>query len=96
MFVNRGIYTDKGWTAVQHDTAHRGRSMHRRRSTQDVWELYGPDDWTQAHDLAQAESRRNWLNCSDSGSSKPSNTTSCRSTTVPSSDSIPTWPVVRS
>jgi arylsulfatase len=33
----------------------------------DVWELYGPDDWTQAHDLAAenpeklAELQRLWL-----------------------------------
>jgi arylsulfatase len=23
----------------------------------DVWELYGPDDWTQAHDLAAEQPR---------------------------------------
>jgi arylsulfatase A-like enzyme len=33
----------------------------------DVWELYGPDDWTQAHDLAKenpqklADMQRLWL-----------------------------------
>jgi arylsulfatase A-like enzyme len=49
MFVNRGIY-HQGWTAVT------------RHSTpwvmepppgidEDVWELYGPDDWTQARNI---------------------------------------------
>jgi arylsulfatase A-like enzyme len=56
MFVNRGIY-HQGWTAVT------------RHSTpwlmdppppidDDVWELYAPDDWTQARDLAAAQPER--------------------------------------
>ena len=65
MFGNRGIYHN-GWTAV---------TKHRTPWTtdtpppfnDDVWELYGPDDWTQAHDLAAenpdklAELQRLWL-----------------------------------
>ena len=50
MFVNRGIY-HKGWTAVtRHSTPWLMAEMPPLDS--DVWELYGPDDWTQAHDLA--------------------------------------------
>jgi arylsulfatase len=50
MFVNRGIYHE-GWTAVtRHSTPW---LMHEMPDiAEDVWELYGPDDWTQAHDLA--------------------------------------------
>jgi hypothetical protein len=50
MFVNRGIY-HKGWTAV---TRHSLPWVVTEVPAldDDVWELYGPDDWTQAHDLA--------------------------------------------
>jgi hypothetical protein len=51
MLCNRGIY-HKGWTAV---TRH-GIPWHvtgtSGRLADDVWELYGTTDWTQAHDLA--------------------------------------------
>lgn len=50
MFGNRGIYAD-GWSAcTKHMTP-----WHRtpdRGLEDDLWELYGPGDWTQAHDLA--------------------------------------------
>jgi arylsulfatase A-like enzyme len=50
MFVNRGIYHE-GWTAVtRHSIPWLMAEM--PDITDDVWELYGPDDWTQAHDLA--------------------------------------------
>jgi hypothetical protein len=56
MFGNRGIYY-KGWSAV---TKHRtpwvmvGQKM--VAFDDDIWELYdGSTDWTQAHDLAQAQ-----------------------------------------
>ena len=50
MFVNRGIY-HQGWTAV---TRHSIPWVlgELPAIADDVWELYGPDDWTQAHDLA--------------------------------------------
>ena len=49
-FVNRGIY-HQGWTAVtRHSTPWVVEPL--RPYDEDVWELYGPDDWTQAHDLA--------------------------------------------
>jgi len=50
MFVNRGIYHE-GWTAVtRHSIPWLTAEM--PDIADDVWELYGPDDWTQAHDLA--------------------------------------------
>ncbi len=50
MFVNRGIYHN-GWTAVtRHSIPWLTTDM--PAFDDDVWELYGPDDWTQAHDLA--------------------------------------------
>jgi arylsulfatase len=50
MFCNRGIY-DQGWTAVtRHSIPWVTTAM--PAFDDDVWELYGPDDWTQAHDLA--------------------------------------------
>jgi arylsulfatase len=54
MFVNRGIY-HKGWTAVtRHSTpwpTPGGFSL--PVYDDDTWELYAPDDWTQAHDLSK-------------------------------------------
>jgi arylsulfatase len=50
MFCNRGIYHE-GWTAVtRHSIPWVLTEM--PAFDDDVWELYGPDDWTQAHDLA--------------------------------------------
>ena len=50
MFCNRGIYHN-GWTAVtRHSTP--WVMAEAPAFDDDVWELYGPDDWTQAHDLA--------------------------------------------
>jgi arylsulfatase len=50
MFCNRGIYHE-GWTAVtRHSIPWVATEM--PAFADDVWELYGPDDWTQAHDLA--------------------------------------------
>ena len=64
MFGNRGIYHN-GWTAV---TKHRTPWLADQPSLdKDVWELYGPDDWSQAHNLAAdnpeklAELQRLWL-----------------------------------
>jgi len=51
MFVNRGIYHN-GWTAVtRHSVPWVMTEM--PAYDDDVWELYGPDDWTQAHNLAE-------------------------------------------
>jgi arylsulfatase A-like enzyme len=62
---NRGIY-HKGWTAV---TKHRTPWTTEAPPAfdDDIWELYGPDDWTQAHDLVKenpqklADMQRLWL-----------------------------------
>ena len=65
MFGNRGLY-HQGWTAV---TRHNipWTTDPSPAFDDDVWELYGPDDWTQSHDLAAeqpaklAELQRLWL-----------------------------------
>jgi arylsulfatase A-like enzyme len=64
MMGNRGIY-HQGWTAV---TKHRTPWLvDAPPFDEDTWELYGPDDWTQARDLAEenpeklAELQRLWL-----------------------------------
>jgi arylsulfatase len=56
MFCNRGIYHE-GWTAV---TRHSVPWMFSEMPAldDDLWELYGPDDWTQAHDVAAREPER--------------------------------------
>ncbi|MET0997929.1 MAG: sulfatase-like hydrolase/transferase, partial [Marmoricola sp.] len=56
MFVNRGIY-HKGWTAV---TRHSIPWLLAESPPidADVWELYAPDDWTQANDLAEEQSEK--------------------------------------
>jgi arylsulfatase A-like enzyme len=51
MFVNRGIY-HRGWTAVtRHSIPFISEPL--PAFDDDVWELYSPDDWTQAHDLSK-------------------------------------------
>ena len=64
MFGNRGLF-HKGWTAV---TKHRTPWLNDQPALDDdVWELYGPDDYSQAHDLAAenpdmlAHMQRLWL-----------------------------------
>jgi arylsulfatase len=50
MFVNRGIYHE-GWTAVtRHSIPWVATEMPAIED--DVWELYAPDDWTQARNIA--------------------------------------------
>jgi arylsulfatase A-like enzyme len=50
MFCNRGIY-HQGWTAVTRHSIP-WVATETPAFDDDVWELYGPDDWTQAHDLS--------------------------------------------
>jgi arylsulfatase A-like enzyme len=53
MFGNRGIY-HKGWTAVtKHRTPWILGAVKQVALDDDVWELYAPDDWSQAHDLSK-------------------------------------------
>jgi arylsulfatase A-like enzyme len=50
MFVNRGIFHE-GWTAcTRHSLPWDPGAL--PPYDDDIWELYAPDDWTQAHDLA--------------------------------------------
>jgi arylsulfatase A-like enzyme len=51
MFVNRGIYHN-GWTAVTRHSTPWLVAEEMPAYDDDVWELYAPDDWTQARDLA--------------------------------------------
>ncbi|MGH6911847.1 MAG: sulfatase-like hydrolase/transferase, partial [Phenylobacterium sp.] len=65
MFGNRGVY-HQGWTAC---TKHRTPWSADQPGPfdDDTWELYGPDDWTQANNIAAkkpeklAELQRLWL-----------------------------------
>jgi hypothetical protein len=51
MFVNRGIY-HQGWTAVTRHSLPWVTGAELPAIDHDTWELYGPDDWTQSHDIA--------------------------------------------
>jgi len=51
MFVNRGIY-HKGWTAVTRHSVPWVFNAKLPAFDDDVWELYAPDDWSQAHNIA--------------------------------------------
>ncbi len=53
MFCNRGIY-HQGWTAVTRHSVPWVMSE-LPPFEDDTWELYSPDDWTQAHNLAEAQ-----------------------------------------
>ena len=48
---NRGIYHE-GWTACTKHATPWISMAELPAFVDDVWELYGPDDWTQAHDLS--------------------------------------------
>ena len=50
LMANRGIY-HQGWTAVTRHSIPWG-PCEMPAFDDDAWELYAPDDWTQAHDLA--------------------------------------------
>jgi arylsulfatase A-like enzyme len=56
IFGNRGIY-HKGWTAV---TKHSTPWVLAKTPPldDDVWELYGPDDWSQARNLAKQNPKK--------------------------------------
>ena len=51
MFVNRGIY-HQGWTAVTRHSTPWVMNADIPAINDDVWELYGPDDWSQARNIA--------------------------------------------
>jgi arylsulfatase len=48
---NRGIY-HKGWSAVTPHMSSWNAHLPQGSFDEDVWELYGPDDWSQARDRA--------------------------------------------
>jgi len=52
MFVNRGIY-HKGWTAVTRHSVPWLMGTQLPPYDADVWELYGPGDWTQSRNIAK-------------------------------------------
>jgi arylsulfatase len=66
MFCNRGIY-HQGWTAVTRHSIPWLMGAPLPPFDEDVWELYEPGDWSQAHDLAAempeklAELQQRWL-----------------------------------
>jgi arylsulfatase A-like enzyme len=51
MFCNRGVY-HHGWTAVTRHSTPFITGGQLPAFDDDVWELYSPDDWTQAHNIA--------------------------------------------
>ena len=57
IFVNRGIY-HKGWTAVTRHSTPWGAQHGMPLLDDDVWELYTPQDWTQAHNVAAEQPER--------------------------------------
>jgi arylsulfatase A-like enzyme len=54
MFCNRGIY-HQGWTAVTRHSTPWAFGAELPAFDDDVWELYGPEDGTQAHNLAKEQ-----------------------------------------
>ena len=54
MFCNRGIY-HQGWTAVTRHSTPWVFDKALPAFDDDTWELYAPDDWTQANDLADEQ-----------------------------------------
>jgi arylsulfatase len=51
MFCNRGLYHE-GWTAVTRHSTPWVTVAQLPSFADDVWELYGPDDWTQSQNIA--------------------------------------------
>src|SRR4051794_24175986 len=51
MFGNRGLFHE-GWTAVTRHSVPWRMDLPVPALDEDVWELYGPDDWTQFQNLA--------------------------------------------
>jgi arylsulfatase A-like enzyme len=57
MLCNRGIY-HQGWTAVTRHSTPWEFNAELPALEDDVWELYAPDDWTQAQDIAAQNPER--------------------------------------
>ena len=88
---NRGIYHE-GWTAVTKHATPWVAMAELPAFDDDVWELYAPDDWTQAHDLAAEHARQAARAAGAVPASRRAGTTCCRSTTAGSSASTPRSP----
>ena len=54
MFCNRGIYHE-GWAAVTRHSTPWMMTAELPALEDDVWELYEPGDWSQAHDVADEQ-----------------------------------------
>jgi arylsulfatase A-like enzyme len=57
MVCNRGIY-HKGWTAVTRHSIPWMMGGKMPSFDEDVWELYGPDDWTQSRNTAKENPKK--------------------------------------
>ena len=95
IFCNRGIY-HRGWTAVTKHSTPWDTAAPMPAFDDDVWELYGPDDWTQARDLAaeQPEQLHRAAAALPAGGQQVQR--AARWTTAASSGSTPTSPAGRS
>jgi arylsulfatase A-like enzyme len=51
MFANRGVY-HQGWSGVTRHSTPWNFGVELPAFDNDTWELYAPDDWTQAHNIA--------------------------------------------
>jgi arylsulfatase A-like enzyme len=87
MFCNRRIYHD-GWTAVTRHSTPWDVTAESPAFDDDVWELYAPDDWTQAHDLS-AEQPDKLGELQQLFLDEARNTRSCRWTTAELRGSTP-------
>ncbi|AGP61032.1 arylsulfatase [Streptomyces rapamycinicus] len=52
MHGNRAIWSDGWWACAKHATPWKARVGPSGNFKDDVWELYAPGDWSQAHDIA--------------------------------------------
>ena len=74
MFGNRGIYHE-GWTACTRHSMPWVMTGTLPKFNDDVWELYAPDDWSQANNIA-AQNPAEAASCSRYSCLRAPNTTS--------------------
>ena len=92
IFVNRGIY-HKGWTAVTRHSTPWGAGEILPAFDDDAWELYAPDDWTQAHN-SPPRNQSGCGTCNGYFCWKPASTTYSRWMIADTRGSTPTSPDV--
>ncbi|MGH3925566.1 MAG: sulfatase-like hydrolase/transferase, partial [Pseudonocardiaceae bacterium] len=90
MFCNRGIY-HQGWTAVTRHSTPWEFGARLPSLDDDTWELYAPQDWTQAHNLADEQPER-LHRLQQLFMLEASKYNVSRSMTDGSNGSTPTWP----